>query len=134
MTTDKQQILSKIRFSIQIKVPSKQTKNQNQNNERFSLQTIEIQLTLGVKCPTVYGATIPMKAPSPFTTLLKGPTKRAVRSNELTRVPAVDKQWELTAIVKHKITSVWSHSAYEAAIKKTAAINDAKIKISLDFI
>lgn len=72
-----------------------------------------------------------MKAPSPFTILLNGPTKRAVRSKELANVPAVDKQWELIAIVKNIITSVWLHSAYDAAKKNTADVNDARKDYSL---
>lgn len=48
---------------------------------------------------------IPINAPSPLTILLNGPTKRAVKSSELTNVPAVDRQFELIAIVKNKITN-----------------------------
>lgn len=83
-------------------------------------------LTLGVKWPTVYGAMIPINAPSPLTMLLNGPTNRADRSNALANVPVVDKQFELTAIVKNVTTNVCWHSANDAAKKKTAAVHEAE--------
>lgn len=42
----------------------------------------------------------------------------------------MDNECELTAIVKHVITTIWSRSAYEAAIVNEAAISDAEMKFT----